>query len=102
MPPLASILLNWRKLCLNNAINYGIFSPLVFSSLHLGKSIFFLIEANPGPGMGVLLAYIKSLVAAAKQSAGGALSFTSRGIHEIYFPYVLMNPRLIRPLSSAV
>ena len=62
----------------------------------LGKSIFFLIEANPGPGMGVLLAYMFFGRGSAKQSAGGAaiIHFLG-GIHEIYFPYVLMNPRLI-------
>lgn len=71
--------------------------PLGIQQSHdLGKSIFFLIEANPGPGMGVLLAYMFFGRGSAKQSAGGAaiIHFLG-GIHEIYFPYVLMNPRLI-------
>ena len=98
MLPLASIFVEPAKiLFLNNAINHGIFSPLGIQQSHdLGKSIFFRIEANPGPGMGVLLAYIFFGRGSAKQSAGGAaiIHFLG-GIHEIYFPYVLMNPRLI-------
>lgn len=96
--PLTSIFVEPAKiLFLNNAINHGIFSPLgIQQSTETGKSIFFLIEANPGPGLGVLLAYIFFGKGDAKQSAGGAaiIHFLG-GIHEIYFPYVLMNPRLI-------
>ncbi|MEW5287115.1 PTS mannitol transporter subunit IICBA [Klebsiella michiganensis] len=98
MLPLASIFVEPAKiLFLNNAINHGIFSPLGIQQSHeLGKSIFFLIEANPGPGMGVLLAYMFFGRGSAKQSVGGAASIHFLGgIHEIYFPYVLMNPRLI-------
>lgn len=98
MLPLASIFVEPAKiLFLNNAINHGIFSPLGIQQSHeLGKSIFFLIEANPGPGMGILLAYMFFGRGSAKQSAGGAaiIHFLG-GIHEIYFPYVLMNPRLL-------
>ena len=98
MLPLASIFVEPAKiLFLNNAINHGIFSPLGIQQSHeLGKSIFFLIEANPGPGMGILLAYMFFGRGNAKQSAGGAaiIHFLG-GIHEIYFPYVLMNPRLL-------
>ena len=98
MLPLASVFVEPAKiLFLNNAINHGIFSPLGIQQSHdLGKSIFFLIEANPGPGMGVLLAYMFFGRGSAKQSAGGAaiIHFLG-GIHEIYFPYVLMNPRLL-------
>lgn len=96
--PLASIFVEPAKiLFLNNAINHGIFSPLgIQQATETGKSIFFLIEANPGPGMGVLMAYMFFGRGSAKQSAGGAaiIHFLG-GIHEIYFPYVLMNPRLL-------
>jgi PTS system mannitol-specific IIC component len=96
--PLASIFVEPAKiLFLNNAINHGIFSPLgIQQSEELGRSIFFLIEANPGPGLGLLLAYMVFGKGSAKQSAAGAsiIHFLG-GIHEIYFPYVLMNPRLI-------
>ncbi len=96
--PLASIFVEPAKiLFLNNAINHGIFSPLgIQQATATGKSIFFLIEANPGPGMGVLIAYMIFGRGNAKQSAGGAaiIHFLG-GIHEIYFHYVLMNPRLL-------
>lgn len=98
MLPLTSIFVEPAKiLFLNNAINHGIFSPLgIQQATETGKSIFFLIEANPGPGMGVLMAYMLFGRGNAKQSAGGAaiIHFLG-GIHEIYFPYVLMNPRLL-------
>ncbi|HII3684610.1 TPA: PTS mannitol transporter subunit IICBA [Pasteurella multocida] len=96
--PLTSIFVEPAKiLFLNNAINHGIFSPLgIQQSQELGQSIFFLIEANPGPGLGVLLAYIIFGKGTAKQTAGGAtIIHFFGGIHEIYFPYVLMNPRLL-------
>ncbi|WP_392400361.1 PTS mannitol transporter subunit IICBA [Aeromonas salmonicida] len=98
MLPLTSIFVEPAKiLFLNNAINHGIFSPLgIQQATEQGRSIFFLIEANPGPGMGVLLAYMVFGRGAAKQSAAGAsIIHFFGGIHEIYFPYVLMNPRLI-------
>ncbi|MFC0949895.1 PTS mannitol transporter subunit IICBA [Pasteurella multocida] len=96
--PLTSIFVEPAKiLFLNNAINHGIFSPLgIQQSQEFGQSIFFLIEANPGPGLGVLLAYIVFGKGTAKQTAGGAtIIHFFGGIHEIYFPYVLMNPRLL-------
>lgn len=96
--PLTSIFVEPAKiLFLNNAINHGIFSPLgIQQSNELGQSIFFLIEANPGPGLGVLLAYVVFGKGTAKQTAGGAsIIHFFGGIHEIYFPYILMNPRLL-------
>ncbi|MCL2893619.1 PTS mannitol transporter subunit IICBA [Brenneria tiliae] len=96
--PLTSIFVEPAKiLFLNNAINHGIFSPLgIQQATETGKSIFFLIEANPGPGMGVLMAYMFFGRGNAKESApGAAIIHFFGGIHEIYFPYVLMNPRLI-------
>ncbi len=96
--PLTSIFVEPAKiLFLNNAINHGIFSPLgIQQAEEMGKSIFFLIEANPGPGLGLLLAYMFFGRGNAKESApGAAIIHFFGGIHEIYFPYVLMNPRLI-------
>lgn len=96
--PLTSIFVEPAKiLFLNNAINHGVFSPLgIQQSQEFGQSIFFLIEANPGPGLGVLLAYMLFGKGSAKQTSGGAaIIHFFGGIHEIYFPYVLMNPRLI-------
>ncbi|WP_334319976.1 PTS mannitol transporter subunit IICBA [Gilliamella apicola] len=96
--PLTSIIVEPAKiLFLNNAINHGIFSPLgIQQAAEHVQSIFFLIEANPGPGLGLLLAYMFFGKGAAKGSASGAaIIHFFGGIHEIYFPYVLMNPRLI-------
>ncbi|MCG3724958.1 PTS mannitol transporter subunit IICBA [Vibrio cincinnatiensis] len=96
--PLTSIFVEPAKiLFLNNAINHGIFSPLgIQQASEMGQSIFFLIEANPGPGLGILLAYMFFGKGTARQTAGGAtIIHFFGGIHEIYFPYILMNPRLI-------
>lgn len=96
--PLVSIIVEPAKvLFLNNAINHGIFSPIgIQEVLESGKSIFFLIEANPGPGLGILLAYCFFGKGGAKASApGAAIIHFFGGIHEIYFPYILMNPALI-------
>lgn len=86
-----------KILFLNNAINHGIFSPLgIQQAAETGQSIFFLIESNPGPGLGILLAYMFFGKGTAKQTASGAsIIHFFGGIHEIYFPYILMNPRLI-------
>ncbi|MCW4457572.1 PTS mannitol transporter subunit IICB [Microbacterium sp. MPKO10] len=96
--PLASILVEPGKvLFLNNAINHGVFTPLgVEQVTEQGKSILFLIEANPGPGVGILLAFMFFGVGMSKASAPGAaiIQFFG-GIHEIYFPYVLMKPMII-------
>ena len=96
--PLTSVIVEPAKiLFLNNAINHGVFSPLgIQQAAEHTQSIFFLIEANPGPGLGLLLAYMFFGKGAAKGSASGAaIIHFFGGIHEIYFPYVLMNPRLI-------
>ena len=82
---------------LNNAINHGILSPLgIEQAAREGKSILFLLEANPGPGLGILLAFMLFGKGMAKQSAPGAsIIHFFGGIHEIYFPYILMKPALI-------
>ncbi|GGE29671.1 PTS system mannitol-specific EIICB component [Pullulanibacillus camelliae] len=96
--PLANIFIEPAKvLFLNNAIGNGILVPLgVEQSKNVGKSILFLLESNPGPGFGMLLAYWAFAKGTAKQSAPGAMIIQFLGgIHEIYFPYVLMRPLLI-------
>ena len=95
---LASIFIEPAKvLFLNNAINHGILSPMGIQQVEeTGKSIFFLLEANPGPGLGILLAYCIAGKGNAKSSAPGAVIIHFLGgIHEIYFPYILMNPLLL-------
>jgi len=51
--PLASILIEPAKvLFLNNALNHGILTPMGIEQVDkVGKSIFFLLEANPGPAL---------------------------------------------------
>lgn len=103
MLPLVSILLEPAKVFfLNNAINHGVFSPLGIQQVtETGKSIFFTIETNPGPGLGILLAYMLFGKGRSKASSpGAAIIHFFGGIHEIYFPYVLMNPILILPLIA--
>ncbi|MFJ5716761.1 PTS mannitol transporter subunit IICB [Neobacillus sp. NPDC093127] len=96
--PLANIFIEPAKvLFLNNAINHGILSPLgVEQAAKAGKSILFLLETNPGPGLGILLAYWLFGKGSAKLTAPGAVVIHFLGgIHEIYFPYILMRPMLI-------
>ncbi|MDF1617277.1 PTS mannitol transporter subunit IICBA [Petrocella sp. FN5] len=96
--PLASIFIEPAKiLFLNNAINHGVLSPLgIEQAATAGKSIFFLLETNPGPGLGILLAYWVFAKGMIKQSAPGAIIIHFfGGIHEIYFPYILMQPSLL-------
>ena len=96
--PLSSILIEPAKvLFLNNAINHGVLTPLgIQQAAEQGFSILFLLEANPGPGFGLLLAYCFFGKGIARASAPGAVIIHFfGGIHEIYFPYVLAKPRLI-------
>lgn len=96
--PLASLFIEPGKiLFLNNAMNHGILGPIgIQQAKEMGQSVFFLLEANPGPGLGILLAYWMFSTGMAKQSAPSAVIIHFLGgIHEIYFPYVLMNPMLL-------
>lgn len=97
--PLVSIFIEPAKvLFLNNAINHGIFTPIATGQANeLGKSIMYMLEPNPGPGLGVLLAYMFFCKdKTTRQSAPGAVIIhLFGGIHEIYFPYILMNPLVI-------
>lgn len=95
--PLANIFIEPAKiLFLNNAINQGILTPLgIQAAAKAGKSILFLLEPNPGPGLGVLLAFSLFGKGNAKATAPGAIIIQFLGgIHEIYFPYILMKPLL--------
>lgn len=98
MLPLANIFIEPAKvLFLNNAIGNGILVPLgIQQTAQTGKSVLFLLESNPGPGLGILLAFMLFGKGSAKGSAPGAaiIQFFG-GIHEIYFPYILMKPSLI-------
>ena len=96
--PLISIFVEPAKvLFLNNDINHGIMGPIgIQQAAEAGKSIMFAIETNPGPGLGIILAYCLFGKGEAKSTApGAAIIHFFGGIHEIYFPYVLMNPILL-------
>jgi PTS system mannitol-specific IIC component len=105
--PLTSIIIEPAKVFfLNNAINHGVLTPLGTSQVdaqvaagEAPKSILFLLEANPGPGVGLLLAFTIFGIGAARASAPGAavIQFFG-GIHEVYFPFALMKPALILAL----
>lgn len=96
--PFTAIFIEPAKiLFLNNAIGQGILSPLGSTQLaEHGKSVLYLLESNPGPGLGVLLGYVVAGKGNSKASAFGAsVIHLFGGIHEIYFPFVLMNPSLL-------
>lgn len=96
--PLADLVIEPAKvLFLNNAINHGVLAPLgVAASAETGKAIHFLLETNPGPGLGLLTAFWVAGKGNFKQSAPGAIVIHFLGgIHEIYFPYVLAHPIMI-------
>ena len=107
MLPLIAVFIEPAKvLFLNNAINHGIFTPIATAqAAEAGKSIMYMLEANPGPGLGVLLAYMFFCEdKKTKQSAPGAVIIhLLGGIHEIYFPYILMNPLvIIAPIAGNI
>lgn len=96
--PLAAIVIEPAKvLFLNNALNHGVLAPLgVEAVAESGKAIHFLLETDPGPGLGLLVAYYVAGKGMLKESAPGAMIIHFLGgIHEIYFPYVLAHPIMI-------
>jgi PTS system mannitol-specific IIC component len=96
--PVASIIIEPAKvLFLNNAINHGVLTPLGAAEVQeQGKSILFMLEANPGPGAGLLLAYLIFGPRSLRPTVPAALIIHFfGGIHEVYFPYVLMKPKLV-------
>ncbi len=102
--PLASLIIEPAKvLFLNNAINHGVLTPLgIQEAANDGASLLFLLEANPGPGLGLLLAYTVFGTGLARSTApGAAVIHFFGGIHEIYFPYVLMKPIMLLAMIPA-
>jgi mannitol PTS system EIICBA or EIICB component len=94
LPLVALVIEPGKVLFLNNAINHGVLAPLGAAQAHAdGQSLFFLLETNPGPGLGLLLAFWSFGGGMTRQSAPGAvIVHFFGGIHEIYFPYVLIQP----------
>ena len=96
--PLSSVIIEPAKvLFLNNAINHGVLTPLGAAEVQeQGKSILFMLEANPGPGAGLLLAYFFFGPRSLRPTVPAALIIQFfGGIHEVYFPYVLMKPKMV-------
>lgn len=98
LSPLLSLVVDPCKvLFLNNAVNHGIMTPLGIEQVaEMGQSMLFLVDPNPGPGLGILLACWVFGRGNTRQSAPGAVVIQLfGGIHEIYFPYVLAKPMLL-------
>jgi PTS system mannitol-specific IIC component len=96
--PLAAIIIEPAKiLFLNNALNHGVLGPLgVISAQETGRAVHFLLETNPGPGLGLLIAFYIAGKGMLKQSSTGSMVIHFLGgIHEIYFPYVLAHPIML-------
>ncbi|MBS4206866.1 PTS sugar transporter subunit IIA [Bacillus sp. FJAT-50079] len=103
LPLLALVIEPGKVFFLNNIMNHGILSPIAMQQAkEAGKSIFFLVESNLGPGLGVLLAYlIKSPTNKDKNSIKAAIGIHAiGGVHEVYFPYILMKPILLLPVMA--
>ena len=97
---LTSILIEPAKVFfLNNSIHHGILLPLAMQQAEQnGSSMLFLLETNPGPGLGVLLALWLSNRKKRKEYAAYMFVECIGGIHEIYFPEVLANLWLLLAL----
>ncbi|BEU88625.1 PTS mannitol transporter subunit IICB [Selenomonas sp. TAMA-11512] len=94
LPILALVNEPAKVLFLNNVIDQGVYYPLgMQAALEAGKSIYFMLASNPGAGLGLLLAYSLFGTGTAKATAPGAIIIHFLGgIHEMYFPFVLMKP----------
>ena len=96
--PLVDLIIEPAKiLFLNNALNIGVLAPLgAAASQTTGRAIHFMLESNPGPGLGLLLAYWFAGKGMLKDSAPASIIIHFfGGIHEIYFPYVLAHPIML-------
>lgn len=97
LPLLAIFIEPIKVFFLNNVMNHGIINIIAMDQItEYGKSILYLLEANPGPGLGVILSYYIYSKGVMKQFVPSAaiIQFFG-GIHEIYFPYILLNPQLL-------
>lgn len=97
LPLVALIVEPAKVLFLNNALNIGVLAPLGAAAAQTtGRAIHFMLESNPGPGLGLLVAFWVAGKGLLKESAPGSIIIHFLGgIHEIYFPYVLAHPIMI-------
>lgn len=106
LPLLALVIEPAKVFFMNNLINHSLLSTLGFLELNeKGKSIFFLLETNPGPGLGILMCYYvyekkKKNTERVKEARSNIFIHFLGGIHEVYFAYVLRNLRLILALIA--
>lgn len=96
---------------LNNALNHGVMGPIGFNQVQAqidagienARSIFFLFDPNPGPGLGLLLAYIIWTKGENRaNAAGSSLIHTIGGIHEVYFVFILAKPKMVLSTMTGV
>lgn len=96
LPITTSIIETLKVFSLNNSINHGFLIPAgVENATKFGKSVFFLLETNPGPGLGILLALYILNKDRRKYFASCMTVQAIGGIHEIYFPIILSNLKLL-------
>ena len=96
LPITTSVIETLKVFSLNNSINHGFLIPAgVENTANFGKSVFFLLETNPGPGLGILLALYILNKDRRKYFASCMTVQAIGGIHEIYFPIVLSNLKLL-------
>lgn len=96
LPITTSIIETLKVFSLNNSINHGFLIPAgVENTANFGKSVFFLLETNPGPGLGILLALYILNKDRRKYFASCMTVQAIGGIHEIYFPIILSNLKLL-------
>lgn len=96
LPITTSVIETLKVFSLNNSINHGFLIPAgVENTANFGKSVFFLLETNPGPGLGILLAFYLLNKDRRKYFASCMTVQAIGGIHEIYFPIVLSNLKLL-------
>ena len=88
-----------KILFLNNSLNHGILFPLGMQQAEqTGESMLFLLETNPGPGFGILLALYFCKKEKRKEYLSSMFVELIGGVHEIYFPAVLSNIWLLLAL----
>lgn len=84
---------------LNNMVEHSILVPLgMTQAQETGSSILFLLESNPGPGLGLLSALYYVKKEKRNEYASALIAEAAGGIHEVYFSYVWSNLKLLFPL----
>lgn len=81
---------------LNNVVNHMMLVPAGMEQIQeTGSTILFLLETNPGPGIGVILALFYAKKLHKNETASVLTAHALGGIHEVYFPFILADLRLL-------